>query len=141
MRVLILAPWPLRIPRHGGQLRGSAVVQAYRDSGHDVHTISCYDPNHTAPDEVWREDFAPTQGMIELMQTPDAAVSEMTVWRAMAAAPDSFDRTVAALRRLQPDLLQFEEPVFWPIVQRLRAEGHLRGIAIAHSSYNFETLA
>lgn len=38
MRVLLLAPWPLRIPRHGGQLRGAAVVKAYRDSGHQVHT-------------------------------------------------------------------------------------------------------
>jgi glycosyltransferase involved in cell wall biosynthesis len=48
---------------------------------------------------------------------------------------------VATLRSFQPDLLQFEEPVFWPIVQRLQAEGHLKGIAIAHSSYNFETHA
>jgi glycosyltransferase involved in cell wall biosynthesis len=141
MRVLILAPWPLRIPRHAGQLRGAAVVQAYREAGHEVHTISFYDPCHTLGGEVWSHDFAPTQGVIELMQAPDAAVSEMRVWRAMAAARDSFERIVATVRRLEPDLLQFEEPVFWPIVRRLQTEGHLDRVAVAHSSYNFETLA
>jgi glycosyltransferase involved in cell wall biosynthesis len=83
----------------------------------------------------------PAPGVISLMQTQDAARSEMAVWRALAAAPDSFDRMVATLRRLQPDLLQFEEPELWPIVQLLQAEGHLAGIAVAHSSCNFETLA
>lgn len=141
MRVLILAPWPLRIPRHGGQLRAAAVVQAYRDAGHDVQTISFYDPNHVKPEEVWPGDLTPTPGVIGLLQTPDSANSEMASWRAMAAAQDNFDRIVARLRSVQPDLLQFEEPVFWPIVKRLQAEGHLAGIAVAHSSYNFETLA
>lgn len=141
MRVLLLAPWPLRIPRHGGQLRGAAVVKAYRDSGHQVHTISFYDSNNTRPDEVWPDDFSPSQGVIELMQAPDASASEMRSWQAMAVAHDSFERMVAAVRRFEPDLLQFEEPVFWPMVHRLKTEGHLERIAIAHSSYNFETSA
>jgi glycosyltransferase involved in cell wall biosynthesis len=141
MRVLILAPWPLRVPRHGGQLRGSAVAEAYREGGHDVHTISFYDPAHTKPDEIWTDDLAPTQGVIKLMSGPDIGVSEMAFWRAMALASDIFERVVAVLRRLQPCLLQFEEPVLWPIVHRLRAEGHLDNTVVAHSSYNFETLA
>jgi glycosyltransferase involved in cell wall biosynthesis len=141
MRVLILAPWPIRVPRHGGQLRGAAVVKAYRDAGHNVYTISFYDPHHTKPDEVWPGDLTLTPGVNDLMQTPGAGSSEMSMWRAVAAAPDSFDRMATALRRVRPDLLQFEEPVFWPIVERLRREGLLDGIAIAHSSYNFETLA
>jgi glycosyltransferase involved in cell wall biosynthesis len=75
------------------------------------------------------------------MKVADPAASEMRVWFAMANAQDSFDRMVGVLNLVKPDLLQFEEPIFWPLISRLKSEGHLSRIGVAHSSYNFETLA
>jgi glycosyltransferase involved in cell wall biosynthesis len=143
MRVLILAPWPFRVPRYGGPLRGAAVAQAYRKAGHEVYATGFYNPTETAPSEVWPEDIPLKPGVVEIMQAAPAAEakSEMAFWAAVAAATDSFAAFVTIVRAARPAILQFEEPALWPVVRRLRAEGHLDRVAVVHSSYNFETVA
>jgi glycosyltransferase involved in cell wall biosynthesis len=141
MRVLILTPWPFRIPRNGGQLRAAAVVQAYRKGGHEVYSAGFYNPADTPPNEVWPEDIPLKPGVGEIMHAAADAKSEMSFWAAVAAATDSFAAFVTLVRATHPAILQFEEPALWPVVRRLRAEGHLNGVAVVHSSYNFETVA
>jgi glycosyltransferase involved in cell wall biosynthesis len=143
LRILILTPWPFRVPRNGGQLRAAAVVQAYRSAGHEVHSAGLYDPARVSPGEVWPEDVQLSPGVITIMQKLSAREgrSEMAFWFAVAAARDSVAAFAAAVRAARPDVLQFEEPALWPIVRRLRADGVLDRVAIVHSSYNFETQA
>jgi len=40
MRVIQLTTYPLKSPRHGGQLRCAAIRERYRQSGVDVETIA-----------------------------------------------------------------------------------------------------
>ena len=143
MRVLILTPWPFRIPRNGGQLRATAVVQAYRDAGHSVFSSGLYHRHDTPPTAVWPEDIPLTSGVIELMQkiSPEDAKSEMSYWTKVGVAADSISAFANVVHNAKPDVLQFEEAALWPVVRRLRAEGHLDKIPVIHSSYNFETVA
>jgi glycosyltransferase involved in cell wall biosynthesis len=119
------------------------VAQAYEDAGHEVRTAALYDPNRVRPDEVWPGDVPIMPGVAEALQAAPVGddASQMVFWGAIAAAPDSFAAFAAAVRAAQPDLLQFEEPFLWPVVRHLQAEGLLKGVAIVHSSYNFETIA
>jgi glycosyltransferase involved in cell wall biosynthesis len=141
LRVLMLAPWPFRQPRHGGQLRGAAVLQAYQQAGHTVHSAGLYEHSQVGPGDAWPQDVPLMPGVVAILQALPAGRSDMAHWAAVAAAPDSFAAFAAAVRTAQPDLLQFEEPFLWPVVRRLRAEGLLDRVAIVHSSYNFETVA
>jgi len=143
IRVLVLAPWAFRVPRHGGQLRGAAVMRAYRDAGHDVRIAAFYDGGRVGPDERWPDDIPILPGVSQAMQRPSARKddSALAFWDAVADAPDSFAAFAAAVRAAKPDLLQFEEPFLWPVVRRLRVEGYLDRTAVVHSSYNFETAA
>ncbi len=143
MRVLVLTPWPFRFPHNGGQLRATAVVRAYRDAGHSVYSAGLYHRPEMAASQVWPEDIVLTPGVIQLMQalSPEEARSEMTYWTKVGEADDSIAAFADVVRRVGPDVLQFEEMALWPVVRRLREEGHLGHIPIVHSSYNFETVA
>lgn len=143
MRVLILTPWPFRIPRNGGQLRAAAVKRAYLAAGHHVQSAGLYNVPDFRPDEVAPEDIRVTPGVIRIMQslTAETGRSEMAFWKAAGTASDSVASFAATIQTVQPDVLQFEEPALLPVVRSLRQQGYLNGITVVHSSYNFETLA
>ena len=143
MRILILAPWPYRHPRNGGQLRAASITRAYEDAGHEVRSAGLYIPGGCRADDIGPTDIALSGGAAEFHAAlpGDKRRSEMSWWEAVAAAPESFAAFVEAVREYRPDLLQFEEIALWPVVRRLKREGYLEGVTIVHSSYNFETIA
>lgn len=143
MRILILAPWPYRNPRNGGQLRAASITRAYEDAGHEVRSAGLYAPSGCQAGDVGPTDIALSGGAVEFHGAlpSDKRRSEMSWWEAVAAAPESFAAFAEVVRDYRPDLLQFEEVALWPVVRRLKREGYLEGVTIVHSSYNFETIA
>ncbi|WP_307698399.1 glycosyltransferase family 4 protein [Variovorax paradoxus] len=143
MRILILAPWPYRHPRNGGQLRAASITRAYEDAGHEVRSAGLYIPSGCRADDVGPTDIALSGGAAEFHGAlpSDRRRSEMSWWEAVAAAPESFAAFAEIVREYRPDLLQFEEIALWPVVRRLKRERYLEGVTIVHSSYNFETIA
>jgi len=119
------------------------VVQAYRNAGHSAYSAGLIHSLDTPPIELWPDDIALTPGVIQLMQalSPGESGSEMTYWLKWSEAADSIAAFADLVRRVKPDVLQFEEMALWPVVRRLREEGHLGRTRIIHSSYNFETVA
>ena len=124
-------------------MRAAAIVEAYQAAGHEVRWAGIYAPGASGLDEVWPSDIALSGEVEEVYRKfpSEKLRSEMTWWSAVASAPNSFAALVDAVRSARPDLLQFEEIALWPAVKRLKREGHLEGVTIVHSSYNFETTA
>lgn len=143
LRILVLAPWPLLVPRNGGQLRACAIVRAYREAGHEVHGVGIYDAGRTPRDECSPSDVAFTPEVVRLVtaRVEQGDDSVLAIWRAVADADDCRSQFAALVRSFRPDVVQFEEPFLWPLVRRLRDEGLLHGATVVHSSYNFETTA
>ncbi len=140
MRVLMLAPWPIVRFLHGGQLRASAIVRAYRAGGHHVACIGLYDAARIGPGDIEAHDYAVPPSIVDHVLAAERN-SELAFWRALARMPHAFDFYERAVRAERPDVLQFEEPYLWPLVQALRERGALKGIPVLHSSYNYETEA
>jgi hypothetical protein len=138
MRVLMLAPWPIKRFLHGGQLRASAIAAAYEARGHVVRCIGPYDPALVNDDDVDPHDYAVPNGIVHHV-APEETNSGLASWRALARMPHSIAFYSASVTDWKPDVLQFEEPYLWPLVRALRDRGVLHGIPIIHSSYNFET--
>lgn len=139
MRILILGPYPIVKPHHGGALRASAVVRAYRDAGHEVVYSGLYDPKTVAPGDRTTTDHPLT---IEVVHETGrlALPPAIGMWRALASEEGSFQSYAALTRAFKPDVIQFEEPSMWPVVRRLVAEGVCPRARIVHSSYNVETV-
>ena len=143
VRVLILTPWLFRAPRNGGQLRAQGIVETYIAAGHEVIKAGLYVADDDTISQASPTDLPLKQDAVTAYEalSPVKKRSEMAWWEAVAAAPQSFRSFADAVSDARPDLLQFEEIALWPIVRRLKLEGFLRNVRIAHSSYNFETEA
>jgi hypothetical protein len=138
MRVLILGPWPITRPRHGGQIRAASIVAAYRARGHAAMFIGIFDPGNVPPADATPDDVAIDDAVMGFIGRSGQRW-ELSLWRAFAEEPALFARFEAAVRRFGPDVVQFEEPYLWPVVRALRQHGRLGNAPVVHSSYNFET--
>jgi hypothetical protein len=143
MRVLIVGPWPLERPAHGGQIRCTEIVNAYRRSGHTVQFIGLYDPATADRADYSDGDHPITPAVAEYVRlhTP---VSKIAFWEGLAHEPASFERFRSRIAKFRPDLIQFEEPFLWPVVRRLAETGALETpsgrVRILHSSHNVECI-
>jgi hypothetical protein len=138
MRVLMLGPWAIGRPRHGGQIRAASIVAAYRGSGHDVRFMGVFDPGNVPLDDTTQDDVAIDQSVMDYIARTGKSW-EFSLWDAFAEVPALFGRFQEAVRRFRPNVVQLEEPYLWPVVRALRDRGHLDGVPIVYSSYNFET--
>jgi hypothetical protein len=138
MRVLMLGPWAITRPRHGGQIRAASIVGAYRARGHQVLFIGIFDPNNVPPADTSPDDVAIDDTVMAYIAR-SGLPWELSLWPAFAEVPALFARFEAAVQRFRPDVVQFEEPYLWPVVRALRRRGLAGERRVVHSSYNFET--
>jgi len=138
MRVLMLGPWAIGRPRHGGQIRAASIVAAYRAAGHSVLFMGVFDPRNVPREDTTSDDIAIDQVAMDYVEKSKRSW-EFSLWDAFAEVPALFARFQDTVQRFRPDAIQLEEPYLWPVVRMLRDAGHLKGVSIIHSSYNFET--
>jgi len=138
MRILILGPWAIARPRHGGQIRAANIVQAYSSEGHEVKFVGVYDPGNVPLSDTTRDDVPIDHAVMHYIHH-SGLPWEISLWRAFVDVKPLYERFVAVVRDFRPDIVQFEEPYLWPLVRALRGAGELGRARVIHSSYNFET--
>lgn len=138
MRILMTGPWPVAHARHGGQIRAESIIEAYRRCGHEVLFKGIYDPGNVPESHTTSDDVAIDADCMAYIAR-SGLPWEISLWDSIAAVPSLFAGFEAAVRRFQPDIVQFEEPYLWPVIKKLRDQGVLGAARIVHSSYNFET--
>lgn len=136
--VLVLGSYPVTEPRHGGQVRLSQIVEAYRTRGMRVTTATFY-PGHAAyrsrklgPADVplriedlqsWRGQVAP---FIE-----DLASGEMVAQNARSI--DALELHAGPV-----DIIHLEQPWLLPVVLRLKERRHIGSFRLVYGSQNIE---
>jgi hypothetical protein len=138
MRILILGPWPVVNPRHGGQIRAASIIDAYVARGHDVRFMGIFDPNNVLASEHGPDDVGVDDEVAAYIGR-HSALPFWSFWLSFAEVPSLFERFAAVVREFCPDIVQFEEPYLWPVVRGLRDRKLLDKARVIHSSYNFET--
>lgn len=137
--IVQLAPYPLKAPRHGGQLRCAAIRERYRQAGFEVTTIA-----------VMHEDAYRAEREAHDIALPAAS----TAWRGgldrfsdlhggdcLAADESAYSRFAQVLDRLQPQVIQLEQPWLYPAVRRWLDDRAGRGAMLprlVYSSQNIE---
>lgn len=140
MRVLQLVTYPLKVPRHGGQLRCAAIRECYRALGLEVETVAVLHGNDYRPAEHERNDIVLSPDHPGF----DPAFPRMTdLQRGRVLAGDA--RAWAGFRelldRLCPQLVQLEQPWLYPAVRRWldeRAFDERDRPRLVYSSQNIE---
>lgn len=140
MRVLQLVTYPLKSPRHGGQLRCAAIRERYRELGLEVDTVAVLHGNDYRPDERERHD---------IVLSPDhpgfdpafPRMTDLQRGRVLAADTRAWAVFRDLLERLRPDVLQLEQPWLYPAVRRWldeRGSAAARRPRLVYSSQNIE---
>lgn len=137
---LVLAPYPIRKPRHGGQLRTAAICQSFREHSFDVQSISFCQEEAYPSDMMASGDIAfPLQSRFRLYKgriMPDLCDYLMASFsindkRAYKQVINSIHQPV--------DVIVVEQPWFYPLAKRLQEEVALcRQAVIVFSSQNIE---
>lgn len=137
---LILAPYPIRKPRHGGQLRTAAICQRFREQGFEVQSIGFYQSEAYRHDELSLGDIAfPSQSPYRLYKGRSIPELSDFLMTAFAVKDEHVYRQIANGIHRQVDAIVIEQPWFYPLAKRLQTEAALcKQAIIVFSSQNIE---
>jgi glycosyltransferase involved in cell wall biosynthesis len=140
-RIVQLTTYPLKSPRHGGQLRCAAIRACYRELGFEVATIAAIHGTDYRPADLEADDlvlpadhaaFDPRLArFIDLQSGELIAGDDGATWRAFARTLD----------RLAPDVIALEQPWLYPAARRWIDARAATGVApprLIYSSQNIE---
>lgn len=135
-RCLVLAPFPLAAPRHGGQVRAASLVQALRVAGWHVDTAGLFHADFFPSSEWGALDIVVAGADVSRRAIDDLVFGDLHVARAAAADPGTVDAVRRLVARLRPDVVHVEHPWTWLVLeQALPAHGRPK---IVYSSHNVE---
>lgn len=138
--VLLLAPYPIRRPRHGGQLRASAMAVAYKTAGFAVRSVGFYQPD--AYDEI---DIGPNDVPFPMDSRFRLYRGERSPWLAdfltglFATSDERVFHKIALGFASNVQVIQIEQPWLYPLARKLQLEvPQCRGALLVFSTQNIE---
>lgn len=137
--VLQLCPYPLRRPRHGGQLRAAAIKSLLERNGFNVQTIGFYQSEAYGPDDLGEQDIPfPVDSPFRLYQgNAVAGISDFSM--AAFSASDDVVRKVADATTKKISAIVLDQPWMYPLAERLKqSEPPYKDAVIIYSSHNIE---
>lgn len=137
---LLLAPYPIRKPRHGGQLRTSAICRSLTENGFDMLPIGIYQAEAYKHDELGTHDVAfPPHSPFRLYKGRNIPELSDFMMTAFASEDVQAYKQIAQGIHAQVDAIVVEQPWFFPLAKRLQKElAACRDALIIFSSQNIE---
>lgn len=135
--LLVLSTYPIRKPRHGGQLRSAALMVEYKKAFSKVVRTSVFNSSVYSNKEYGRTDIpSPPDITQEIVRTP-----ELEAWILGNSASES-NLVREQMHRLiaihKPDVILFEQPFLYLGMKQVILDLKLE-IPIIYSSHNVES--
>lgn len=136
-RILILGTYPLHPAMHGGQKRTVAIIEKYRELGHEVKYVSiCTPGNYT---RYSKDDLRVSEDAMQALHgVPSLTFTELVTCQ--EAAKD--ERIVAKLKQIvaafRPTIVEYEQAYVYAFVKATEENLGLSGIRVFFSSHNVE---
>lgn len=138
-RILVLGSYPCVKPLHGGQIRLSEIIAAYRSAGFQVQSVNLYDAASAAGQPAGRHDidyprdtpWRHWRGRVVPL------IEDLTSGRYAANDQHVYQKLTDAIK-VVPDVIHLEQPWLLPLVQRWRQEGKIPHVRLVYSSQNIE---
>jgi len=135
-RCLMLAPFPLARPRHGGQIRAASLAQALARAGWQIDTVGIYHADLFPPDERGPLDIVLQDPALARRVRDDMLFADLHIARAAAGDSGVVRQLASLLTQGLPDVVQVEHPWGWLVLQAALASGQRP--KIVYSSHNIE---
>jgi glycosyltransferase involved in cell wall biosynthesis len=135
-RCLIVTPFPIAVPRHGGQVRAASIQHALRLAGWQVDAVGLYHADFFPPEDWGVLDIVIGEPSVARRALDDMLFADLHIARAAAADSDTVDQLRAVLTRLQPDVVHVEHPWDWLVLQQALPSGPRP--RVVYSSQNIE---
>ncbi len=138
--VLLLSPYPIRKPRHGGQLRTTAIRNAFQNAGFTVQTIGFYQTEAYDSTDIDKFDIAfPSDSQYRLYGGKLLPVLSDFLMAAFSISDEQAFQQVVNNISSDIDVIVVEQPWFYPLAKRLKCEvPQCRKSYIVFSSQNVE---
>ncbi|MDV7104208.1 glycosyltransferase [Vibrio sp. TH_r3] len=135
MKILQLSTYPIKEPRHGGQIRVYQIRKQLEKLGHDVISVSFSEVSHVHFDDEY--DFImDSHQLSQEISTPYATDLATALICEKSKKCQSF--LVHHLKEHLPDYIFIEQPWLWPAVKRIKQKHPNLIKKIIYSSQNVE---
>ncbi len=134
MNILTLCTYPIKNPKHGGQLRVRNIVDTYCAEGHGVEVVGVLGSENYESEE----GFLPFPGGAELSSfIPNPFLMEDYAIGQLCATDDTFFRRLSGLIKVSPDIIHVEHPWLFAFALRCR-DKYFPSAKLVYSSHNVE---
>ena len=138
-RCLILTPFPVQVPRHGGQARTATLALALRQAGWQVEIAGIYLDLSFPKQERGPLDIVVKDAATSAATQADQLFADLHVARHAATSSFVIRRLRKLIRRVAPDVIQVEHP--WPWLPLREALSSMQRPLVVYSSHNLEARA
>ncbi|WP_436206142.1 glycosyltransferase [Caballeronia sp. LjRoot31] len=135
-RCLIITPFPLFIPKHGGQVRAASMIKAMRRAGWHTDSVGIYHESFFPSEEWGALDIVMNDQTVRDRALSDILFADLHVAQAAARDKNVISQLRRVLRRVAPDVIHMEHPWDWPVLmEALPPDSKAK---IIYSSQNIE---
>ena len=118
MKIVTLSTYPVSQPFHGGQRRLDAILRCLRKAGHEAEALPLFFASNY-PDHDATEARTALPGSL-LRDLYEAGLREdLHMHRLLEPGVRAFDEARARLKEIGPDVLFFEQPWLFPLLDAL----------------------
>lgn len=137
--VLLLSTYPIRHPRHGGQVRLSNIAKTFKEEGWRVLNIAVYEPEGYSPSMVDEHDVAfPVSSKYRICNGSSAPlINDYLAGRYAVAEDGGFSKI---LKRLPQSIeaIHVEQPWLWPLAKKIKTLPQYSNACLIYGSANIE---
>lgn len=138
MKILVLGTFPLTPARHGGQLRVGALIEAYRELGHEVEYLPVFCPRFYLDSPVPELSLTPGAATLERIER-EPCLEDVFIGELAVHEPEARAKLARFLEEISPDVVQIEQPYLWASLKSLLPTLKHRP-KVFYSSHNIEHL-
>jgi glycosyltransferase involved in cell wall biosynthesis len=137
VKVLQLSTYPIKVPRHGGQIRVYQIGQKLRELGHEVEHLSFSELSHKYFNK--ESDFIMQDSLlnreISTLYSTDLATSIVC-----EKNKKCLNFLMKKIKEFRPDFIFLEQPWLWPALKKIQNKQPELINNIVYSSQNVEFL-
>jgi len=134
-RILVVAPYPIKNPMHGGQKRVQALVARYRELSSDVSFAAVYlNRSYT---EAFKTDIAVTDASVYEQLSAHPELTDIIAGLALTEVKEVKSAFITLLKKKQPDVIHVEQPYMVASVAVILKEINMKSL-IVFGSQNVE---
>jgi len=127
-RILVVAPYPIKNPMHGGQKRVQALVARYRELSNEVSFAAVY--LNKSYNEAYKTDIAVTDTSIYEQLSAHPELTDIIAGLAMTEVKEVKSTFTTLLKKKQPDVIHVEQPYMVASVAAILKEINMKSLII-----------